>query len=453
MSYMGDRGSSKGPDDHVTKLLRNVMSSPAGLRDEVFLQLCKQTTENPKEQSTLKGWELIICSLITFPPSKALRKFLYAYIAEHAEGKGIGATGAVGEKIQRMAEVALSYIPLIMKLGQRLSVPSINEIHNVCELKEVVLRVYLMDGSYKTITVDSFTLIEDVIEAIKQKLQLTYGKPFALYEVTDREHILNTRDRVLDVMAKWVHGSGHDDGKHNPIQTFPDAKFLYKAKLVLKADSKEIKTDTGAVELLYMQSVNDVVTGKYPVKDKDLCILAALQLQATFGDFHADMHGHGWLTGKLDDFIPIAKITAKKKNEEQALRAEWEQKILHKYEKVKGFSTLESKLNFLDFVQEFPTYGITFFEVAQRQWKDYPSPLLLGITCEGALLVHPVSKQILDDYRYVNIVTWGHSEEKFILVVGNVVQQRKLVFKTNEGAILNQLVHDYVKHKVSLQGQ
>lgn len=46
------------------------------------------------------------------------------------------------------------------------------------------------------------------------------------------------------------------------------------------------------------------------------------------------------------------------------------------------------------------------------------------------MLVNPANKAILDNYRYTDIVTWGHSDDKFILVVGNVVQQRKLVFKT-----------------------
>jgi len=32
---------------------------------------------------------------------------------------------------------------------------------------------------------------------------------------------------------------------------------------------------------------------------------------------------------------------------------------------------------------------LCFLQVEQRQFKDYPSPLLLGVTCEGALLIHP----------------------------------------------------------------
>ena len=49
MSYMGDRKSSKGPMEHVKKMTRNLMLAPAGLRDEAYMQLCKQTNKNPKE--------------------------------------------------------------------------------------------------------------------------------------------------------------------------------------------------------------------------------------------------------------------------------------------------------------------------------------------------------------------------------------------------------------------
>lgn len=205
--------------------------------------------------------------------------------------------------------------------------------------------------------------------------------------------------------------------------------------------------DPEAINLIYMQAVSDVVTDRYPSKDKDITVLAALQLQATHLDFNPAVHTDAWLSPKITDYIP-KHLIIKKDKVQKNLSKEWEVKILGKYAKVTGFTQLDAKLNYLDYVQEWTFYGATFFTVEQRQLKDYPSPLTLGINCEGVMLMHPQKKAVLENYRYTDIVTWGNSDEKFIIVVGNIVQQRKLIFKTIEGKHMNHLIHDYVKFKV-----
>lgn len=191
-----------------------------------------------------------------------------------------------------------------------------------------------------------------------------------------------------------------------------------------------------------------MTSSRYPANDKDISVLAALQLQAQNGDFKKDVHLPGWLVPKLDLYLPRETLKKKAGKAGGKSEKEWEQLILSKYAKVAGFSALESKLNYLDYVQEWVFYGSTFFVVEQRQFKDYPSPLTLGINCEGVILMHPEKKTVLEKYLFTDIVTWGHSDEKFIVVVGNIVQQRKLIFKTDEGKIMNLLIHDYVKFKV-----
>lgn len=448
MSYMGDRKSSKSPMEHAHKLIRNVMTAPAGLRDEVYLQLCKQTTNNPKESSALAGWELMEYALATFPPSKPLKRFLVAFFKENIDTKDH--PGATGEQIKVMAQASLDNLPKILTLGQRKEVPSLAELEGIKKMKGVQIRVFFLDNTFKTLTVDSYTLAMDVADMIIRKIGLTCTSPFALYEAAEYERIMGGKERVLDVLARWERLQQETPEKKDQITEY---KLVFKAKLILKADNPEIKGDAEAINLLYLQSVHDVLSSKYVVKETPSVILAALQLQATFGDYHADMHGHGWLSDKLEQFLPSQYFDPKKHKSTSVQRAEWEQKIISKYEKVRGFTPMEAKLNYLDYVQDWPVYGVTYFEVQQRQFKDYPSPLLLGITCEGALLMHPETKAILDNYRYTDIVTWGHSDEKFILVVGNVVQQRKIVFKTEKGAQVNTLVHDYVKYKVMQASQ
>ena len=113
------------------------------------------------------------------------------------------------------------------------------------------------------------------------------------------------------------------------------------------------------------------------------------------------MHVPGWLKPRIDTVMP-ARLLNKKDSTKRSdsLVSEWEQKVLAKYMKVSGFSALEAKLNYLDYVQEWVFYGATFFSVEQRQFKDYPSPLTLGINCEGVLLMHPEKRTVLENYAY-----------------------------------------------------
>jgi len=49
----------------------------------------------------------------------------------------------------------------------------------------VQIRVYLLDNSFKTLTVDSFTLACDVQDMVTRKLGLQFALPFALYEMAE----------------------------------------------------------------------------------------------------------------------------------------------------------------------------------------------------------------------------------------------------------------------------
>jgi hypothetical protein len=316
--------------------------------------------------------------------------------------------------------------------------------------------------------------VSDITDQLVEKYNLVCYEPFAMYEQAESnvERILDPKDRILDVLASWENREFNEEveveQKVSKRKTQFDKhkdqnkkikkveaeynQFVYKAKLVLKTSNKDIMGDEEAVNLIYIQAVQDVVTSRYPSQDKDITVLAALQLQATFDDFNPDQHVAGWLAPKITEYMPMHLLTKKQTKDPTTIQdhlvKEWEMKILAKYKCLKGFTMLDAKLNYLDYVQEWTFYGATFFEVEQRQFKDYPSPLTLGINCEGVLLMHPEKQTVLENYQFTDIVTWGHSDEKFIVVVGNILQQRKLIFKTNDGKHMNHLIHDYVKFKV-----
>ena len=47
-----------------------------GLRDEIYIQLMKQITKNPSNESKFRGWKLLEICLKSFPPSDDLENFL-----------------------------------------------------------------------------------------------------------------------------------------------------------------------------------------------------------------------------------------------------------------------------------------------------------------------------------------------------------------------------------------
>lgn len=59
--------------------------SNQGLRDELYIQLCRQTTENFRYDSLERGWELMAICLDFFPPSPRFHSYLEGYICRHMD--------------------------------------------------------------------------------------------------------------------------------------------------------------------------------------------------------------------------------------------------------------------------------------------------------------------------------------------------------------------------------
>lgn len=443
MSFMGDRSSSKGPLDHAKKILRNLMLAPASLRDEAYMQLCKQTTENPSATSCQKGWELMSLFLASFPPSKNFKHFLQDHLKKNVQPQY--------KECKELVDMCTSQMDKIVTMGQRKQVMSTVEIQCLMEMKTVSVSVSLLNGMEYKFDVDSYSMISDLQNMIAKKLNIIFTAPFAIFEAgaLNVERAIDPKERVVDMIASWENVPLEVDIHSEKVDkwAFDYNHFVYKAKLVLKTTTPEVMNDPESINLLYVQAVCDVTSNRYPIKDKDIPVLAALQLQAQFSDFKPSTHIAGWLAPRIQDYMPIV-LCMGKQGKDQKLVKEWEQKILTKYPKVAGFKVEEAKINYLEFMQDWTFYGATFFSVEQRQFKDYPSPLMLGVTCEGVLLMHPEKRIVLENYPLADVLTWGHSDEKFVIVVGNLVSQRKLIFKTMQGKNMNILIREYVKYKL-----
>lgn len=83
-TYMGDR---RGKNEPLTVALEVAVRgwSNQGLRDELYIQLCRQTTENFRYDSLQRGWELMAICLAFFPPTPRFHNYLEGYIYRHMD--------------------------------------------------------------------------------------------------------------------------------------------------------------------------------------------------------------------------------------------------------------------------------------------------------------------------------------------------------------------------------
>lgn len=84
--YMGDRKANVGMtlDGVATDIVNTAFSKPP-LRDELYVQICRQTTENPRKESLRRGWELMAVALAFVPPSPTFEPYLEGYMNRHRD--------------------------------------------------------------------------------------------------------------------------------------------------------------------------------------------------------------------------------------------------------------------------------------------------------------------------------------------------------------------------------
>ncbi|XP_017057126.1 hornerin isoform X2 [Drosophila ficusphila] len=84
--YMADRKARSGMTlNSVAIEIISISLPQQQLRDELYVQLCRQTTENPKRESLIRGWELMAICLSYVPPSPTFQPTLLNYVNRHRD--------------------------------------------------------------------------------------------------------------------------------------------------------------------------------------------------------------------------------------------------------------------------------------------------------------------------------------------------------------------------------
>eukprot|EP00301_Raphidiophrys_heterophryoidea_P005316 c12247_g1_i3.p1 GENE.c12247_g1_i3~~c12247_g1_i3.p1 ORF type:complete len:595 (+),score=134.46 c12247_g1_i3:155-1939(+) len=278
MAFMGDKSIS---DPDPLKLIVHIlheMVRDKDIRDEIFCQLCKQTTSNPKFESMFKGWQLIaiVCGVVH--PSPEFQKYFEQFLDAH-----VSRTDGVGQ----LASFAKSRLGSTIKQGCRRYVPCRDELNAVRSQKPLIVRVYLLDDTYKTIAIESSLTNKEMCEIVAEKIRLRDGANFSLFEYQGltENRMFRDHDVILDAFGRWAYEDERAERKKEikPDEVGKRFKLVFKPKLVL--NSMEDVSDPACIDLLFVQAVFHVLAGNYSTTAEDAVKMAALQLQAAYGDY------------------------------------------------------------------------------------------------------------------------------------------------------------------------
>ncbi|KAF7809533.1 kinesin-like protein KIN-14I [Senna tora] len=419
LKYMGVDSS-----DHVTPISLDERVELVGklykqslkrseLRDELFVQISKQTRNNPERQYLIKAWELMYLCASSMPPSKDIG----GYISEYVHNLAHNAT--TDSEIQALALNTLNALKRSVKAGPRHIMPGREEIEALLTGRKLTTIVFFLDETFEEITYDMATTVADAVEELAGIIKLSTHTSFSLFECrkvvtsskspdsgngigltallwyTEEYIALDDNKYIGDLLAEFKAAKDRSKGE------ILHCKLIFKKRLFRESD--EAVADPMFVQLSYVQLQHDYILGNYPVGRDDAAQLSALQILAEIGFVRAPETCTDW-DSLLERFLPrqIAITRAKR---------EWELDILSRYHSLEHLTKDEARQQFLRILRALPYGNSVFFHV--RKIDDpiglLPGKIILGINKRGVHFFRPVPKEYLHSAELRDIMQFGSS--------------------------------------------
>lgn len=442
--FMGDRSSTKQGGGHAEKLLKMLSGSATELRDEAYMQLIKQTTNNEStiEGSTLRGWQLFSIMSGSFPPSEDLLPYIMWYFKSSAEAHPPRASETDAPGIHEHAQASIARLDKLVSMAPRKEVAPTMEIEATKELLPVMVRVYLLDGTFETLPATSHTTATDMRNMMRELMGVepTNMSGFGIFDIDNEGHerYLEPTERILDVCAYWSRLYGdllQRDRK--AADDFIANRFVFKVKQYYSLTHTP-KYDTAAESILYVQAVYDVVKDRYPCLDEDCVKLAALQRQAE---------------------VPNTPITAeiamrylKESLCKSARLGEYVSEVNKVMETHVSKDPATCRKEYLKEVKSWKIYGSSFFWLEPVDRGTFGEKVFAAVNPRGVMFINPETKENFKTIPYSELPQWGHAEKSFVIFEGSLIKQVKHQFTTRTVGVtseMNELIHGYVNEKVS----
>ncbi|GAU92977.1 hypothetical protein RvY_04984-2 [Ramazzottius varieornatus] len=352
MRFMGDypMQSTQNEVDCVYMVLKVCHRYPT-LRDEIYCQIIKQTTNNKsvKPDSCQLGWRFLSIIAAYFDCSEVLRPYLFKYLETAAYDKRRPYHGT--------ALVCLQNLRKTLKYGGRKNVPSVDEVTAIAAGRSSKRQLYLLPGGIeKILNTKSTTVAEDVIMELCTQLKIDSASEmdeYSIYALRDKDDMqgvpLQYEDYILDITTDLlVQGSSYMLLFRRSVWYFP-----------LRTENHLNET---YIEMMFHQAVPDYLDGLLLVSPpgglldeeiKEVSKLAALLHRSTDAVQPPDVKEAKYLLPKPALVLPEPKPS------------HWLRIVQEYFQATVELTPIEAKAEFLNKLQRWTLFGSSFFFVTR----------------------------------------------------------------------------------------
>lgn len=439
LGYTGDR-SMIFPATLAQDIVRKGILDPTGtslIRDEIYLQIMKQLTSNPSQNSVAHGWHLMCICVSSFPPSNDFRLYLVNFLVSNQSSKHSCC-------IRNYARYCLHTLENETRESSA-SVPSVEDIQTYFERPPTLATVSIVGGQVivRNLRVTPDMNCERVCEICAHLLDLENDrrKLFGIYVYDDpcdqdrcTPRPLQNAEFIGDVVVQ----------KARDKQSF---SLVYKQKLFLASDEREDadEDDENLRELVYVQAEDDVIkSGNIVVDDEAQALeLTAISLAVALGQ------------GEL-----LKSQLMEMKNLFSFLPPSWRSRF--------SVDSLSEKLirvplsagtlrkRFIEIASNQRFYGTHAFYCRNVEYpeqpaivSELPTGLVVCFDARGLELFEVSSKQNtpLHSFSYEEVYRWTGTRSTFSLYIRNQATESlfELRLSTTHSLGMGAIISDYIK--------
>ncbi|XP_043281933.1 unconventional myosin-XV isoform X2 [Venturia canescens] len=434
MRYMGDQPLP--PDMSEVKCVYTILMHChkfEPLRDEVYCQLMKQTTNNksPNPESCQRGWRLFSIVAAYFTCSEGLRAYLIKYLETAAYDKRRAYHGT--------ATVCLQNLRKTVKYGGRKNVPSVEEIMAISAGRNAKRQIYrLPGGTERVINTKCTTVVQDVIEEMCSVISVRNPHEmdeFSLYCIVDGDAFtmpLARDEYVLDVTTE-LH-------KNHQVFYLIFCRSVWYYPLRLDA-ALYIEVVFNQIAPDYLEGLLLVLPGEHLPQEViyDMAQIAALLHRA------ADM-AHEPTTKEIKYLLPKPALSLREPRPQQ-----WGNMVQQAWNNIQHNTAAVCKAQVLEILSKWPLFGSSFFAVKRvpENGKEKVGDHILALNRHGVDFIDLITHETLYHYPYSEVISTRKvkSEEGTLYLdmkCGNLMQQRITRLQTEQAHEISRLIRQYI---------